>query len=133
MKPLFQNNYLSLLCLGLQFCVLLFLFFYFFSCAPEEEDKPDCDSINRDFENILNKYRSCSSDADCIVIHTGSECVGGCHIGLNRSLQDAFEEELRQLSKQCVHINQTDRCGPETCTLIRHPPRCYSGICKSYL
>ena len=140
MKFLFQNSYVFPAYSRLQFCVLLALFlcFAFFSCSSEEEEaKPDCDSINRDVDAIVSKYRSCDSDADCFFWGIASECIRRCGIGLNITLINFFEEEIRLLKKQCIHVNQRGKnrrltCRLRDCPLVLPFARCVSNQCKSY-
>lgn len=94
------------------------------TCAP----KAACQAEQTALQELLAKYRSCTSDSECTTVAVS--CLAGGFCGsqyVNQSIDRPMLDALSQRLNLCVNGNPDQGCP--VCLALPPPPACVAGKC----
>lgn len=83
----------------------------------------DCRKQEFALAEMIASKRSCSGDADCVLLPLGCDSSGGCDLAVSRSESGAMREPAAAFRSLCGALSNT--CG----SCARRQPACQKGLC----
>ncbi|MFT3711199.1 MAG: hypothetical protein QM817_26515 [Archangium sp.] len=100
------------------------------ACAPSPSKCPDTDVlVSRYNDDTRELPRTCTTDADCVLINPSLSCATMCSVAVSATAGDAYRQKRQEYGAQCPACKATYECAAS----VPEVARCRNGFCRGEL